>query len=181
MGLKLYFSFLILILGLSFVLGVEHDQSESRLTSCVDADGDDPFVPGVSEWSYIKTSEKKGDESGGGSSTDECSFHYWYVLRYIGEDIKLGDTILVEGICPSLDVLGAQNGEIRTQKFYKCECGNVGLGGEKETKNFVGYCKDTPEEIPASLVYEAEEQWVRDGRPSPPFMIRLLRFLGWGG
>ena len=177
-------SFVVLLMFVQGIFAEEGtNQNYYTLASCVDSDGDSPSTMGELNYTYNGSGITSGYYNGGNS----CSFHYFYVLKYSGEKILWGETILNEHICPSnFDTLFDQPGDIGTEtnKFYKCKCKDVEGGEEGKvegTKGIIGgICTNTPEEIPAKLVFEAEKKWEQDGRPAPGFMTRLLKLLGWG-
>src|SRR3989338_5601612 len=95
------------------------------LTNCEDSYGDDPSTPGITQGSWDNEGlDPKHGRRGSSGVADTCSFHYWYALRYAGERIKRGESILVEGVCPQMNVQVGQPGEVQEQlmKFYKCDC-----------------------------------------------------------
>jgi hypothetical protein len=148
------------------------------LVTCTDTDDDNPNSQGIIEWAYT-------DSAGYGSNRvgDVCSeIHYLNVLMYAGEDFELGEAVLVEGICPPDGTVVDEPGNFAVAKYYKCECENIGEGGEKGTENNIGICTDTAEEIPYETVKAADDKWMKSGKKDlHPLLVRFLNLLGlWG-
>lgn len=174
----------VFLLFSSLVSSQESDRVGVTLTSCSDTDnGDDPSSPGTIEWGYAGADISGKGHEGTGKSGDLCSdLHYVNILLYAGEDIAWGDSILVEGVCPSLGTTTDQPGNLQVSKYYKCKCKNLGEGGAKGTENFIGICEDTPEEVPIQVVIDAENKWQQSGKNElNPKLVKFLNFFGlWG-
>jgi hypothetical protein len=150
------------------------------LTSCTDADGDNPMSPGNTEWA---DTNELGDETGSGTSGDVCSeIHYLNVMLYAGESFKWGEAVLVEGVCPEIGTSVEESGDLPVAKYYKCKCENQGEGGEKGTENQIGVCTGPAVEIPYDAVKAADEKWMASGKSDlNPWLVRFLNMFGlWG-
>lgn len=150
------------------------------LTSCTDSDGDGPMSAGSVEWADVDIS---GEDTGGGQAGDVCSeIHYLNVMMYSGEKFKLGEAVLVEGVCPAVGTVEKEPGDFKTAKYYKCKCENQGGAGEKSSEGSTGVCTGPAEEIPYDKVKAADEKWMADGKKDlHPWLARFLRFMGlWG-
>jgi hypothetical protein len=175
---------LIVLLAVMSLLAVSLALAEKggphTLTSCSDSDGDSPSTQGSVEWADTNPS---GEETGGGTLGDVCSeIHYLNVLMYAGERFRFGEAVLVEGICPAIGTVAEQPGDIPVTKYYKCECENQGVGGEKGTESQIGVCTGPAVEIPYETVRQADKKWMESGKKDlHPTLVRFLRFFGlWG-
>lgn len=175
---------LIVLLAVVSLLAVSLAMAEKggpyTLTSCSDSDGDSPSAQGTVEWAYENPS---GEESGRGRKGDVCSeIHYLNVLMYAGVSFSLGEAVLVEGVCPEIGTVAEQPGDFPVAKYYKCECENQGVGGEKGTENQIGVCTSPAEEIPYETVKAADEKWMKSGkRELHPILVWFLSLFGlWG-
>ena len=169
---------LMIILLLAVTCVVAQKTGPYTMATCTDTDGDDPASQGIIEWAY---SDAAG--YGSGRTGDVCSeIHYLNVMMYAGESFDIGEAVLVEGVCPAIGTVVDEPGDFAVAKYYKCECENVGEGGEKGTENQIGVCTDTAEEIPYETVKAADEKWMKEGkRDLHPLLVRFLALLGlWG-
>ena len=173
-----------MLLIIPFVLAEEGvNQVYYSITNCTDSDGDNPSMLGDINWNYIATD----GSTGGGSGGDRC-YGDLYGLKYGGKKFRRGETVLVEGVCPSdFNTRYDQPGDILTSKYtskyYKCKYQEIKSEARGTLVGFVDIgcvCTNTPKEISAKVFIDAYIKWEENGRPAPSFMTRLLRLLGWG-